>query len=43
MLHDFHDDGSMNYSSIATSSSYNNGMEGKVVGSRPTIVCVTYQ
>ena len=28
-------------SSIATSSSHNNGMDGEVVGSRPTIACVT--
>lgn len=26
-----------------TSSSYNSGMEGKVVDSRPMSVCLTYQ
>ena len=43
VLHDFHDDGPMSYSSIATSSSHNNGMEGEVMDSRPTIAHVTYQ
>ena len=41
MLHDFHDDGPMSYNSIAASFSHNNGMEGEVVDSRPTIACVT--
>ena len=34
----------MSYSSIDTSSTNNDGMEGEVVGSRPTgCVCVTNQ
>lgn len=34
----------MSYSSIDTSSTNNDGMEGEVVGSRPTgCVCVTHQ
>jgi hypothetical protein len=34
----------MSYSSIGTSFSHNNGMEGEVMGSRPPLnVCVNYQ